>query len=73
MNIKIVKLKPNRSRLKTDVNEFYETSFKFFKPTLDRSFVNPEKAVKEARPSTKTRYERLKNITYSKALRNNFI
>ena len=32
MKIKRVKLKLNPSRLKTDVGEFYETNFKFFRP-----------------------------------------
>lgn len=43
MNIKVVKLKMNRSHLKTEGNEFYETSFKFFKPNHNRTSLNPEK------------------------------
>jgi hypothetical protein len=41
MNIKVVKLKINRSHLKTEMNEFYETSFKFFKPSNYRRSLNP--------------------------------
>ena len=46
MNIKKVKLKINRSRLKTEANEFYETSFKFFKPHPHSISRNPENALR---------------------------
>lgn len=73
MKIKVVKLKPNRSRLKTDVSDFYETSFKFFKSNGNVPLRNIDSSKKNTRPTTNIRYERLKTTTYSKPLRNNFI